>query len=104
MLNPLSFEHAHPLTVLVAYIIITNAIGALPSPTATSNPFYTWFFTFSHAVMLQAGRLANQYLNKQPIESSSTTTTTTVSSNTAVNSVPVSGQADWKPFPKKEQK
>jgi hypothetical protein len=33
-----------------AYIVLSNAVGALPMPDTTSSKFYAWFFKFANAV------------------------------------------------------
>lgn len=40
----------HPYwSTLITGLLVSTAVGALPSPTYTSSPFYRWFFDFTHA-------------------------------------------------------
>jgi hypothetical protein len=57
----LDYYKAHQVFIdLGAYIIASNAVASLPSPDKNSGKFYTWFFGFMHAILLQAGRFINK--------------------------------------------
>lgn len=59
-----SFYTQHQVAItLGSYIVLSNAVNSLPSATEKSSNFYKWFFTFSHAIMLQAGRFINKGAN-----------------------------------------
>ena len=59
-----AFITAHgTISSLVAYYIASAAIGSLESPTATSGPFYSWFFKFSNTL---AGNLFRAFSSKLP--------------------------------------
>ena len=51
------------IVALVAYYIISAAIGALPAPAADSGNFYKWFFQFSNTL---AGNLTRAFSSKLP--------------------------------------
>lgn len=51
----------HPFAITLAlYIILSNAVNAMPEPDSNSGKGYRWFFNFSHGVLLQAGRFMNK--------------------------------------------
>jgi len=49
--------------VFITYVIVSNAVNAMPEPGNLSSAGYKWFFTFSHGVLMQVGRFANRYMN-----------------------------------------
>jgi hypothetical protein len=62
MTSIISFVQAHPTTVtLVAYYILSAAIGSLPAPGPASSNFYQWFFKFSNTL---AGNLTRAFSSK----------------------------------------
>lgn len=48
----------HFWVLVVSYWLTSNAIGALPSPTAGSSPFYAWFFKFANGFAANLSRAA----------------------------------------------
>ena len=43
--------HPHPTYwTMGTYIVLSNFIGALPMPDATSSKFYGWFFKFANGL------------------------------------------------------
>lgn len=44
------FVHRHPGWVIAALIVYSQAVNAMPAPTAKSSQFYVWFFKFSTAL------------------------------------------------------
>jgi hypothetical protein len=55
--------HAHPTYwALGAYYTLSNAVGALPTPTAQGG-FYRFFFDFSHAL---AGNISRIVATRYP--------------------------------------
>jgi len=58
------FIQAHPTTsTLVAYYIVSGAIGSLPMPDQQSSKFYRWFFQFSNTL---ASNITRAYAAKLP--------------------------------------
>lgn len=47
----------HTLDGFILAAVANCAITSLPSPTATSNSFYKWFFAFSHSLVLAIPRI-----------------------------------------------
>lgn len=61
-----AFLVAHQtISILVAYYVLSAAIGSLPAPQANSGMFYVWFFKFSNTL---GGNLTRAFASK--IESS----------------------------------
>jgi hypothetical protein len=54
------------LSVLVAYYILSAAIGAMPAPTATSSTFYQFLFKFSNTIGGNITRAFNTYVESSP--------------------------------------
>lgn len=45
-----SLYNNHPyMATTVTILFVSTAVGAMPSPTFTSGPFYRWLFDFLHA-------------------------------------------------------
>lgn len=44
--------------LVAAYWLVSNAIGALPSPGASSSSFYGWFFKFANGFAANLSRAA----------------------------------------------
>jgi len=62
MHNTWSFLVAHQtISILVAYYILSAAIGALPAPTAESHMFYAWLFKFANTL---GGNLTRAFASK----------------------------------------
>lgn len=54
--------HVNLLYALISYIVLSNAVNSMPTPDGKSTPFYKWFFTFSHGILMQAGRFVSDYI------------------------------------------
>ena len=50
--NPLIWK------ALGAYWVFSAAVGALPTPTTNSSPFFVWFFRFGHGLAGNLNRAA----------------------------------------------
>jgi hypothetical protein len=62
-----SIISAHPtISVLVAYYILSAAIGAMPAPTATSSTFYQFLFKFANTIGGNLTRAFNTYVEASP--------------------------------------
>ncbi len=46
----------HFWVLLIVYYALSNAVSALPLPTATSSPFYGWFFKFANGFAANISR------------------------------------------------
>ena len=57
----IDFAHAHPFFLVGALWVYSAAVGAMDAPTATSKPFYRWFFKFNNTV---AANLARAFTTK----------------------------------------
>ena len=44
--------------VLVGYWLFSAAVGAMPTPTQNSSPFYIWIFRFGHGLSGNLSRAA----------------------------------------------
>lgn len=47
----LDWVNNHGLITLLAYWLIANAIGALPTPVTESSGFYQWFYKFTNGFL-----------------------------------------------------
>lgn len=64
MSNAIAFFNAHQTIItLVAYYVLSAAVGSLPAPAADSGAFYRWVFQFSNTL---AGNLSRAFSNKLP--------------------------------------
>jgi hypothetical protein len=55
----LNFISQHQVfSTFVATIIFNAAVSSMPSPNERNGPVYVWFFGFTHALLLNFGRLA----------------------------------------------
>jgi hypothetical protein len=50
----------------VLYMIASNAIGSMPAPTATANPFYVWAFRFLNGLASNLTRAYSAKVEKSP--------------------------------------
>lgn len=48
----------HFWILVVIYWLVSNAIGALETPDATSSKFYAWFFKFANGFAANLSRAA----------------------------------------------
>lgn len=62
--------HAHPTAwALGTFWVTSNAVSAMPSPTATSGNFYRWSFDFLHLLSANVMRIvATRYPQALPPE------------------------------------
>lgn len=60
------FIHQHPYALIAAYIVVSNAISALPAPTAKSSAFYSWLFKFANGIGGNLARAFNTTIEKSP--------------------------------------
>lgn len=59
-MNAITDLLANPLVwkVLGGYWVFSAAIGAMPTPATSSNPFYVWAFRFGHGLAGNLNRAA----------------------------------------------
>lgn len=62
----LAWVNAHGILVIVCYYLLSNAIGALDAPTATSSGFYRWFFKFANGFGANLTRAFSTTIEKSP--------------------------------------
>lgn len=87
----------HPFVILGIYIILSNAVNALVPPTVDSGNFYRWFFTFSHGILVQAGRFMSKGTNGNGVVSNAIVDNTTTAYGQMPGNLPAK---QWEPFKK----
>ena len=52
----ISLPHLNEMWVLVAYWLLSAAVGSLPAPDESSSKGYRWFFAFANTVAANVSR------------------------------------------------
>jgi len=54
----IAFLQAHETAICVVVLWVSGAfVSSLPTPTATSHPFYQWFYKFANLIVANLDKL-----------------------------------------------
>ena len=66
MISPVQFITGTEVGHFLLYMTASAAIGSMPAPTATSNPFYLWMFRFLNTMAANVTRAFSTKVEKSP--------------------------------------